>query len=291
MSSEDGIVYQDPKEAVAEAEQDQDSEYEQFLEWKRSKAKAAGLRVNESPLGDSVHKDTLKSYHKLGMEPDDTVRYATLRPGERMLHGIELTKNKAAKTWKILRSVIRVKDENTNDEYMLTSYALYFKKLNGDLTKLEYSDGKHEEVRGKRVMDHNYHVKNAVIEEKLVILDTPWDSKKFVAMLAENTKNIAELKPLEQRKERFNLEFIVGIAGRKGVDRNKPAYSIKNSKDFETGKFDELYQLGQRALSGIEPSLKKLSQPIAEDPRQSLYKRERGYLTPDKISYNQQSYR
>jgi hypothetical protein len=208
-----------------------------------------------------------------------------------MLQSIEMTKNKPAKTWKILRKVIRLKDENTLEEFMLTSYVLFFKKFKGDLTKLEYSDGKHEEVRGRRVLDQNYHIRNAEIQERLIILDTPWNPKKFVAMLAENEKNVAELKPLQPRKERFNLEFSVGYAGRKGVDRNKPLYAIKNTKDFETESFADLYQLGQRALSGLEPSLKKLSQPIAEDPRASLYKKERGYLSPGQISYTQGTYR
>ena len=53
---------------------------------------------------------------------------------------------------------------------------------------------------------------------------------------------------------------------------------------------DEVYQLGQRGLSNEEPSLKKLGQSVSEDPDTSLFKRERGYISPNQISYNQGSY-
>jgi hypothetical protein len=55
------------------------------------------------------------------------------------------------------------------------------------------------------------------------------------------------------------------------------------------GKFEELVELGRRGLSGTTPSLKKLLQPVSEDPNISLAKKERGYLDPSKISYSQGS--
>lgn len=67
-------------------------------------------------------------------------------------------------------------------------------------------------------------------------------------------------------------------------------YVVKNTEAFANGKYDELLELGHRGLSGTTPSLKKLSQPLSEDPNTSLVKQERGYLSPSQISYSQTSY-
>jgi hypothetical protein len=55
-------------------------------------------------------------------------------------------------------------------------------------------------------------------------------------------------------------------------------------------KFEELWELGRRALSGTEPSLGRLKNPISEDPGISEVKRERFFINPTAISYAQKTY-
>lgn len=75
-------------------------------------------------------------------------------------------------------------------------------------------------------------------------------------------------------------ELIVGytnsIVGAKSVySSGDRIYSIRNLDDFKIGDFDDLFQLGQRALSTTTPSLGRLKQPISEDPNSSVIKQQR----------------
>jgi hypothetical protein len=66
--------------------QEQDEEdFEEFKEWKAKERREKGILEDGSPLGESVHKDTIKSYAKLKMVVPDNVRLTTLRPNERYL--------------------------------------------------------------------------------------------------------------------------------------------------------------------------------------------------------------
>jgi hypothetical protein len=72
--------------------------------------------------------------------------------------------------------------------------------------------------------------------------------------------------------------------------QDKP-FVLNCVEDFRLGKWEELRELGERGLSSSEPSLGKLKQAVAEDPQNSLHKRQKGYLNPSQISYPQMSYR
>jgi hypothetical protein len=75
------------------------------------------------------------------------------------------------------------------------------------------------------------------------------------------------------------------------VSKEDKQYAIHSIEDFSSAKFEQLLELAERALSGPEPSIHKLANPISEDPKLSIHKQARGYISPDKISYTQTSYR
>ena len=89
-------------------------------------------------------------------------------------------------------------------------------------------------------------------------------------------------------------QFAISITKTKGngsvFASSEMLFSVKNAEDFVNGKFDELVELGRRGLSTSISSLSKLKQPVSEAPNISPLKKERGYISPTAISYNQTSY-
>jgi hypothetical protein len=101
-------------------------------------------------------------------------------------------------------------------------------------------------------------------------------------------------KLVKENSNGNKIEYVIGFTKNKGkgsVLSSDKTYSIKNADDFKNSTFKQLLELSRRRLSTPEPSIDKLQLPISEDPNISEVKRERGYVSPDKISYSQTSYR
>ena len=242
---------------MADYEQTQQDEFNEFLDYKKQKQREAGIVIeeDETGLGKSVHKETIKSYQALGLPVEDSVRLATTRPGEKKLTRLQqlaASKNKKVKIWKIVRSVYRLLEESTGTEYMKHSYTLYFKGFKEDeLEKVDYDEGMHEVVTGRKVLDANYRLKGGIVEGRRVVFDDKWDSKKFLSMIEQHNKDVKELKTMGPiPKESFSLGLYVGYAGKRGVSNDQPHYSIKNAQDMANGTHLELVTLARRALSG-----------------------------------------
>jgi hypothetical protein len=111
-----------------------------------------------------------------------------------------------------------------------------------------------------------------------------WSTKAFDELLKENNSDTGKIPSLS-----------IGYTKPKGkgspISTQDKPFVINCVEDYKTATFKQLEELGQRGLSSSEPSLGKLKQPVAEDPQNSLHKRERGYLNPSQISYGQASYR
>ena len=52
----------------------QQQDFDEFMEYKERKNRQLGLQVDGSILGESVHKDTIRSYDKLQLPVPDSVR-------------------------------------------------------------------------------------------------------------------------------------------------------------------------------------------------------------------------
>jgi hypothetical protein len=154
--------------------------------------------------------------------------------------------------------------------------------LNENIRTLDYDYcGSHEEAVGEKKRDNNYKIIGTEVTSIKIVFDIPWSKAEFEKIVKENNSG-------------NKIDFCIGFTRYKGKGRSPSSdktYSVKSAEDFKTGTFDQLLELGRRALSGTEPSLNKLQNPISEDPNISEVKRERGYLSPDKISYSQTSYR
>ncbi|MGI8831518.1 MAG: hypothetical protein ACR2IS_02640 [Nitrososphaeraceae archaeon] len=262
----------------------QEEEYAEFLEFKEKRNRELGLQVDGSPLGDSVHKGTIKSYEKLKQSVPDTVRLATLRPGDRMLRMITEMKGKPPEIKTSIRRILRLKDKKTGKESLVYDKHLEFNDLNGNLHTLDYDNCNcHEEAEGRVLRDHSYKITGSEITGVKVVFDKEWSKAEFDKLLKTD---VAEGK---------GTDFAISFTKTKGKGSVYAAsdmlFSVKNGEDMVNGKFDELVELGRRGLSTITPSLSKPKQPVSEDPNISLFKKERGYISPSAISYNQTSYR
>jgi hypothetical protein len=257
-----------------------DQEFQEFLEFKEKRLREKGLLGDGSPLGDSVHKDTLKSYNKLKLSVPDSVRLASLRPYERAKRMFLELKNGKLDIQTVITSIFRLKDKNTGKEYLVWNKRESFKDNNDNVRRAEYMYcGCHQEVKGTVHRNVKGEVSNSEITDYITIFD-----KEF------NKKNLDELLKQSNGDTSFKIAHTKNTGKNAVVSNADRQFAIKNIEDF-TGKWNEVWELGERGLSGGEPSLGRLAQPIAEDGMNSLHKRQRGYLSPDKISYTQTSYR
>jgi hypothetical protein len=261
----------------------QENDLAEFLEFKEKRNRELGLQVDGSPLGDSVHKDTIKSYSKLKQPVPDSVRLATLRPGERMLKMITEMKGKPPEIKTTITRVLRLKDKGSGKEYLVYNKHLEFNDLNGNLHQLDYTNcNSHPEAEGRVLRDNTYKITGSEITGVNNVFDVPWSKAEFEKLLKTDVT--------EGKGTQFAISFTKTKGGGGSVYNSKEmCFSVKNAEDFANAKFEELVELGRRGLSGTTPSLKKLLQPVSEDPNISLLKKERGYLDPSKISYSQGS--
>ena len=174
--------------------------------------------------------------------------------------------------------VMRLKDQSSGKEDLVYNKHLEFNDKNGNLRTLDYTNyNSHEEAEGIVRRNIHHEITESEVKGVKIVFDELWNKNKF-----------------EQLGSNEGTELIIGYTKTKGKNSSvysiDKSYSIKNAEDFKTGKFEDLIQLAQRGLSSTEPSLKKLAQPVSEDPITSLYKKERGYISPSAISYNQRSY-
>jgi hypothetical protein len=280
MSTPTENNYSSQDEEYAVYEEQEENEFEEY-----KKEKLRKMRINPpiSQLGDSINEKTLKSYKKLRKEIEDTPYLASRRPAERVKRNLkEMGKEPQITT--IIRRVLRLRHKGSNKEYLVYDYEEQFTDLNGNSRILNYKkNGAHQEVAGITKRDARYNIIGSEITEWKIIFDIPFTKKNLEDILK---KSNSEEKP----------EFTIGYCRTKGRLDTRPiyedkTYAVKNLDDFKQGTFEELWALGERALSTSEPSLSKLSQPLSEDPPYSLQKRMKGYLSPDKISYAQTSYR
>ena len=238
------------------------------------------MQVDGSPLGNSVHKVTIKSYEKLKQPVPDNVRLATLRPNERMLKMITELKGKPPEIRTTISRVLRLKSKESGKEFLVYDKHLKFNDLNGNLHSLDYTNYNcHEEAEGRVLRDNTYKITGSEVTGVNIVFDQTWSKTEFEKLLKTDVT--------EGKGTQFAVSF-TKIKGKGSVFGSKEmCFSVKNAEDFANGKFEELVELGRRGLSGTTPSLKKLLQPISEDPNISLLKKERRYLDPSKISISQ----
>ena len=258
----------------------QEDQYAEFLEFKEKRNRELGLQVDGSPLGDSVHKLTIKSYQKLKQPVPDSVRLATLRPNEKMLKQITELKGKLPEIKTTITKVMRLLDKETSKQYLIFDKTIEFLDLNGNVHRSDYINNLcHPEAEGRVLRNPQYQITGSEITGIKNVYDQPWSKAEFEKLL-ETDVNKGK-----------GTQFIISYAKPKGggstYNEKEMCFSIKNAEDFAIGKFEELVELGRRALSGTTPSLKKLLQPISEDSNISLEKKSRGYIDPSKISFSQ----
>lgn len=258
----------------------QEEDYAEFLEFKEKRNRELGLQVEGSPLGDSVHKGTIKSYEKLKQPVPDNVRLATSRPNERMLKMITELKGKPPEIRTTIIRVLRLKDKQSGKEFLVYDKHLEFNDLNGNLHTLDYTNcNSHGEAEGRVLRDNTYKITGSEVTGVNIVFDQPWSKTEFEKLLKTDVT--------EGKGTQFAISFTKPKGKGSVYAAKEMCFSVKNAEDFANGKFEELVELGRRGLSGTTPSIKKLLQPISEDPNISLLKKERGYLDPSKISFSQ----
>ena len=142
--------------------------------------------------------------------------------------------------------------------------------------------GTHEEAIGNVRKDIHMKVIGGEVTGIKVVFDKEWSPKEFDSLMKQH------------QGEPKLTAYVIGFTKNHGKNslhsEGDKIYSIKNAEDFKLGKFEELWELGRRALSGTEPSLSRLKNPISEDPATSEVKRERFFINPNAISYAQKTY-
>lgn len=269
-----------------EFNQQQQEDYEEFLEFKERRDREKGILPEGYPIGDTVNPKSVKSYAKLGLAFPDSVYFASRRSTERMLkmhRALAAEKGEKFEVKKTITRVYRLKDKDTGREHMTWSESLSFKDRMDNVHSLNYDRcGTHEEAIGNVRKDINMKVIGGEVTGIKVIFDKEWSPKEFQELMNQH------------QGEPKQTAYVIGFTKNHGKNslysEGDKIYSIKNAEDFKTAKHEDLIQLAQRGLSGREPSLKKLSNPISQDPKNSLYKLERGYISPSAISYNQKTY-
>ena len=260
----------------------QEEDYNEFVDWKGKRNRELGLQVDGSPLGDSVHKGTIKSYQKLKQPVPDNVRLATLRPNERMLKQITELKGKLPEIRTSIPKVLRLKDKESGKEFLVYDKHIEFNDLNSNPHHSDYTNcNSHPEAEGRVLRDNTYKITGSEITGVRNVYDQTWSKAEFEKLLETDAN--------KGKGTQFAISFTKPKGGSSTYAEKEMCFSIKNAEDLANGKFEELVELGRRGLSGTTPSLKKLLQPVSEDPNISLLKKERGYLDPSKISYSQGS--
>ena len=253
----------------------EEDSYQEFLDFKERRDREKGILPEGHIIGETLNPKTIKSYSKLGLAVPDSVYYASRRPAERMLKmckAIAIEKGEKFEPKKTITRVYRLKNKDNGKEYLTWNENLEFRDRMDNLHTLDYSRcGTHEEAIGNVRKDINMKVIGGEVTGINVIFDKEWSIKAFDDLMKEH-------------KGERRTEYVVGFTKNHGKNslysEADKIYSIKNAEDYKTAKHEDLIQLAQRGLSGREPSLKKLSQPISEDPSTSLYKREEVHDKP-----------
>jgi hypothetical protein len=270
-----------------EYKQQQDEDYEEYLEFKEKRDREKGILPEGYPIGETLHPKTVKSYTKLGLNTPDSVYYASRRPTERMkkmLTALAAEKGEKFEVKKTITKVCRLKNKDNGKEYLTWSEHLEFKDRMDNIHTLDYDRcGTHEEATGRVYKDINGAITRSEVTGINVVFDKEFSPKAFEELMKQN------------QGEPKQSEFVVGFTKNHGKNSlcstEDKLRSVKCADDFKLGNFQELWELSRRGLSGTEPSLSRLSQPISEDPASSEAKKERGYISPSQISYSQTSYR
>jgi hypothetical protein len=264
----------------------QQEDYEEFLEFKEKRDRAKGLLPEGFPIGDTLHEKTVKSYAKLGLDTPDSVYFASRRPTERMLKmckALAIEKGEKFEVTKTITRVYRLRNKENGKEYLTWNEHLSFTDRMDNVHNINYSRcGLHEEAIGNVRKDIHMKVIGGEVTGIKLVFDKEWSTKAFEELIKQH-----QGKPKQ-------TEYVIGFTKNTGrnshVSQGDKIYSVKNQDDFKLGKFEELWELGRRALSGTEPSLSKLKNPISEDPSISEVKQERFMINPNAISYNQKTY-
>jgi hypothetical protein len=261
-------------------------EKEEFDEWKDEKEKKLreqGILPEGFPIGQTLHPLTVKSYAKLGMDTPDNVYYASRRHLERMKQMLTEVKAKKGEKLEIkttIPQVFRLKNKEDGKEYLAWSEHHEFKDPMDKTQKLDYDRcGSHEEAEGEIYTDAYGRTTRTELTGIKVVFDKEFSKKSFDELMQRQNTNGAQ-------------EFIIGFTKNRGKYAlcSEEVRSIKCADDFKLGKFEELWELSRRGLSGTTASLSRLKQPISQDGANSLAKQERFYVNPNAISYVQETY-
>lgn len=222
----------------------QEDEYAEFLEFKEKKMREKGILPDGSPLGDSVHRDTIKSYAKLRLPVPDTVRLATLRPHERMKRIVLELKGRLDIQTTITK-VCRLKDKGTGKEFIVWDRHEQIKDMNDNTRSADYSYcGTHQKVEGIVHRNAAGEITNSEVTEYHTTFEKEFSKKSFEEVM-------------KQRNGEGNTEYVIAYTKNKGknavVSKQDKQYAIKCAQDFVNGKFEELWELGARALGDTTP--------------------------------------
>jgi hypothetical protein len=266
-----------------EYNQQQEDDYQEYLEFKEKRDRDKGI-IEGHPIGDTLHPLTIKSYAKLGLATPDSVYYASRRHLERMLKmlkALAAEKGEKFEVRKTITRVYRLKNKDNGKEFMTWNEHLEFRDRMDNVHTLNYSRcGLHEEAIGNVRKDIHMKVIGGEVTGIKLVFDKEWSPKAFEELMKQG----------EPKQTGYVVGFTKNTGRNSHYSEGDHIYSVRNVDDFKNGSFSELWELGRRGLSGIEPSLKKLAQPISEDPATSLVKIERGYISPSAISYAQKTY-
>lgn len=217
-----------------------------------------------SEIGNSVHPKTKESYEKLDIDVPDNPNLAARRPHERLKRQIEFTKKKPVEPEIKINSMYRLKDKKGN-EWLCYRYDEKIEDLHGNKRQMDYAKGSHTEVEGEVHKDVNFQPVATKITKFKQVYDLEFSEKEVDRLLKLHEKSGNAIEEID-----LNVSFASTSKRSWAAERT---YTIKNIEDFKRGTHQQLMELGQRGLSGVEPSLSKLEQPITEDPPNSEFKR------------------
>jgi hypothetical protein len=269
-----------------EYNQQEEEKYEEFRDWKERHDREKGILPEGYPIGETLHPKTVKSYAKLGLDTPDSVYYASRRATERMkkmLTSLAAERGEKFEVKKTITRVYRLKNKDNGKEFLAWNEILSFTDKMDNPHSIDYSRcGTHEEAVGNIRKDINGRLLGGEVTGIKVVFDTAWSPKEFESLMKQH------------QGESKQTEFMIGFTKNHGKNslysEGDKLRSIKCAEDFKVGKFEELWELSRRALSGTEPSLSRLKQPISQDGANSLAKQERFYVNPNAISYVQETY-
>lgn len=135
-----------------EYNQQQEEDYQEFLEFKERRDREKGILPEGYPIGDTVHPKSIKSYAKLGLQFPDSVYYASRRFTERMLKmhkALAIEKGEKFEVKKTITNVYRLKSKENGKEYMAWNEFFEFNDRMDNPHSLDYSRcGTHPEAIG-----------------------------------------------------------------------------------------------------------------------------------------------